>query len=72
MRKKIIAALILGAVAISLVWHAVIRREEVNSPGGASSDGEVGVTILKGLLPGARTAAGFLEVWEALNQLLRC
>ena len=71
MRKKIIAALILGAVAIS--WFMLLsgRRRLILPAAQAVMERSVS-SILKGLLPGARAAAGFLEVWEALNQLLRC
>jgi protease-4 len=73
LRKKIIAALILGAVAISLVY-AVIRQEEVNSPGSASSDGEVGVIYIEGVIAGGSGSGGLfgsLGGAESIASLLR-
>jgi len=57
--KKIIAALILGVVAISFIF-AVVRLGGNSSPGSAGSGGEVAIIYIEGIIAGGRGSGGLL------------
>lgn len=73
MRKKIIAALILGAVAFSLIF-AVVRQGGNDSPRSAGSGGEVGVIYIEGVIAGGTGSGGLFGGQggaESIASLLR-
>jgi len=73
LRKKIIAAVILGAVALSLIF-AVIRQGGSDFAGSASGGGEVGVIYIEGVIAGGTGSGGLFGSRggaESIASLLR-
>ncbi|BAF61023.1 MAG: signal peptide peptidase SppA [Pelotomaculum sp.] len=69
MKKKIIAGVVLGVVALTVVLAVILKPEGGSVAGGGPGKGEVGIIYIDGPITGGRGGGGLFETYTSSEQV---